>query len=228
MLYKPMITLKGNGRMKITKKRIILTILGITAIAFLSVAAYFYVALSGNPIVKWQEKQAVLRIYEDRYDEEDFKVIRSHYDYKRGEYFYTLEPEENPHLKFTTSVYESAEHDLYAELRAEDFIRQSVEDALNGLPDPLVTSLTTTMNIHEQHTTSADAESDVLKRLRQNTYVISVSMDVDLLDTEAVDAATIEMGHKIDTALDTTVGGLNLRVSVYDGDNYHFSDVNIR
>lgn len=210
--------------MKKSTKRILLIVLGIIAIALLSFISYFYVALSGNPIVKWQEKQTVLRIYEDRYDDEDFKVIRSNYDYKRGEYFYTLEPEENPHLKFTTSVYESTGHDLYAELRAENFIRQIVEDALNGTFDPL----TTTMNIHEQHTTIADAESDVLKRLRQNTYVISVSMDVDLLDTEAVDAATIEMGHKIDTALDTTVGGLKLRVSVYDGDNYHFSDVNLR
>lgn len=209
--------------MKTTKRRIILIFLGILAIIILSVIAYFYVALSGNPIVMWQQKQAVLRIYEDRYDE-DFIVIRSDYDYKRGEYFYTLEPEDYPHFKFNTSVYESTQHDVYAELRAEDFIRQTVEEALKNSLD----FQAATLNIHEQHTTSADTESDVLKRVLQNDYVISISMDVDQLDPGAVDAAAIDMGHKIDIALNATLGGLKLRVSAYDGTNYHFAEVDIR
>ncbi len=218
-----MITLKGDMLMKITKKRILLAVLGIIVITILSFITYFYVALSGNPIVKWQKKQVILRIYEDRY-EEDFKVIRSHYDYKRGDYFYTLEPVENPQLKFNTSVYESTQRDLYAELRAEDVIRQAVEDALNGLLDPQ----SSTMNIYEEHNTLGGTETDVHKRLRENHYVISISRDVDLLDPGAVDAATMDMGQRIDTALGAAVGGLTLRVSVYDGDNYHFSDVDIR
>ena len=209
--------------MKTRKKRIILIVLGIIAIAILSVIAYFYVALSGNPIVMWQQKRAVLRIYEDRYDE-DFNVIRSSYDYKRGEYFYTLEPEGYPHFKFNTTVNESTQHDVYAELRAEGFISQIVEEALKNRLD----FQAATLNIHEQHTTSAATESDVLKRLRQNAYVISISMDVDQLNPEAVDAAAKEMGHKIDSALESTLGGLKLRVSVYDGTDYHFSEVDIR
>lgn len=213
--------------MKKTTKRTILIVLGIIAIAILSFISYFYVALSGNPIVKWQKKQAVLRIYEERY-EENFKVVRSHYDYKRREYSYTLEPEENPQFKFNTSVYESTQRDLYAELRAEDFIRQTVDDALKNSLDPLVTSLTSSMNIYEDNNTIDGTESDVLNRLRENHYVIRVSMDVDLLDTAAVDAAAIDMGREIDRALDTTVGSLKLSISVYDGTNYHFSDVDIR
>jgi hypothetical protein len=209
--------------MKLTKKRIILVVLGILAIAILSVAAYLYLSLSGNPIVMWQQKLAVLRIYEDRYDE-DFKVIRSNYDYKQHQYFYTLEPEANPGFKFTTSVDESRQRDLYAELRAEDFIRQIVEEALKNSLDPE----TSTMNIHEEYNTSGGTESDVLKRLGQNRYVISISIDVEPLDPEAVDAATIEMGHKIDSALDATLGGLKLRLSVYDGTNYHFGFADIR
>jgi flagellar basal body-associated protein FliL len=214
---------KGDAPMKLTKKRIILIILGVLAIVILSTVAYLYFSLSGNPIVMWQQKQAVLRIYEERYDE-NFKVIRSNYDYKQHKYFYTLEPEENSDFQFTTSVYESRQRDPYAELRAEDFIRQIVEEALTNSLNPQ----TTTMNIYEEYDAAGDTESDVLKRLGQNRYVISINIDVELLDSEEVDAATIEMGHKIDSALDTSLGGLKLRVSVYDGTNYHFGFVDIR
>jgi hypothetical protein len=214
---------KGDVPMKLTKKSIILIILGALSIAILLIVAYLYFSLSGNPIVMWQQKQAVLHIYEDRYDE-DFKVIRSNYDYKQHKYYYTLEPEENSDFQFTTSVYESRQRDLYAELRAEDFIRQIVEEALTNILNPQ----TTTMSIHEEYDAAEGTESDLLKRLSQNRYVISISIDVDLLDSEVVDAATIEMGHKIDSALDTSLGGLKLRVSVYDGTNYHYSFVDIR
>jgi hypothetical protein len=204
------------------KNAFILTLI-ILAIAFMTVVSYLYISFSGNPIVMWHQKQAVLRIYKDRYYE-DFKVIGSNYDYKQQKYFYTLEPEENPGFIFTTSVYESRQNDLYAKLRAEDFIRQIVEESLKNSLNPH----NTTMRVHEEYDAAGGTETDVLKRLGQNRYVISISIDVEVLDPEAVGAATIEMGHKIDRTLDTTLGGLKLRVSVYDGTNYHFGFADIR
>ncbi len=209
--------------MKLTKINIILTVLGILVIAIVSVAAYFYVSLSGNPLVMWQQKKAVLRIYEERYEEE-FRVTRSHYDYKRYEYSYTLEPAENPGFIFTTSVSEARQRDLYAKLRAEDFIRKNIEEALKDNLDPDVSSI----NIHEEFDAVNTTESDVLKRLGQNNYVISISMDTDLLTPDALEAAAIEMGRYIDSALNIPLGSLKLRLSVYDGASYQFSFIDIR
>ena len=209
--------------MKKSKKRIILVFLGVLIIIILSLALTFYFSLMGNPFVMWQQKQEVLNIYNNRYTE-GFRVIDSHYDYKRGEYFYTLEPIKNPDFKFSTSVFESTHHDVYAELRAESFIRHKVEHALDDYFDPRTTSL----NVHEQYGTQGNTESDVLTRLRQKEYVLSVSIDVDQLDPEAIDDTTFELGHTIDNLMDSPIGSLKLRVMAYDGTNYHFSEADIR
>lgn len=171
----------------------------------------------------WQEKQKVLNIYENRYTK-SFRVIDSHYDYKRGEYFYTLEPKDNPDFKFRTSVFESAHHDVYAELRAESVIRHKVEHALDDYFDPRATSL----NVHEQYGTQGNTESDVMTRLSQKEYVLNVTVDVDLLDPEVIDDATFELGQWIDSLMDLPIGSLKLRVMAYDGTNYHFSAIDIR
>lgn len=209
--------------MRKSNKRILLIFLGVLIIIMLSFALTFYFSFVGNPFVMWQQKQEVLKIYDSRYSE-GFRVIDSHYDYKRGEYFYTLEPKGNPDFKFRTSVFESADHDVYAELRAESFIRNKVKNALDDYFNPHTTSL----NVHEQYDTPGSTESDVFVRLSQKGYVLSVGTDVDLLDPEAIDTATVALGHAIDNLMDSPIGSLKLRVGAYDGTNYHFFEVDIR
>lgn len=209
--------------MKKFRKQIILVFMGVLILVMLSLTLSFYFSLMGNPFVMWQEKQKVLNIYESRYTD-GFRVIDSQYDYKRGEYFYTLEAKDNPDFKFRTSVFESSHHDVYGELRAESLIRHKVEPALDDYFDPRTTSL----NVHEQYGTQGNTESDVMTRLSQKEYVLSVSVDVDLLVPKAIDDTTFELGKAIDKLMDLHIHRLKLRVAAYDGSNYHFSEVEIR
>ncbi len=76
-------------------KKWVLRFFILIVVIFLSIVAYFYIALMGNPFVIWQQKRAVVKIYEDRY-QEPFDVMDSNYDYKRNEYAVVISPKSNP------------------------------------------------------------------------------------------------------------------------------------
>jgi hypothetical protein len=61
--------------------------------------------------------------------------------------------------------------------------------------------------------------------LSQNDYTIYFSWDAAAIDEENVDHILEEIAQKIAHKLTAPVGSIKLRVSVYDGTNYYFSEV---
>lgn len=206
--------------MKKRSKTIVLGILGLLALIFLSFVLYFYFALSGNPIQQWQERRAIIKFFEGRHDE-DFSVVRTDYDYKRSEFEFTLVSKAHPDLEFRTTLNETTRVDKYAERRSEDFLYVTIGEALGSDYEPLAYHV----NVHEDYTSPGPLEPDLYKRLSQNDYTIDFSWDASAIDGENVDQILEEMAQKIAHRLTAPVGSMKLRVSVYDGTNYYFSEV---
>ena len=206
--------------MKKRGKTIVLGILGLLALALLSFVINFYIALSGNPIHQWQERREIIKFFESRHDE-DFSVVRSDYDYKRSEFEFTLISNAHPDLEFRTTLNETTRVDKYAELRSEDFLYATIGKALGSDYDHLAYHV----NVHEDLFSPGLLESDLNKRLSQNDYTIDFSWDTDAIDEGHADQILEEMAQKIAHRLTVPVGSMKLRVSIYDGTNYYFSEV---
>ena len=81
------------------------------------------------------------------------------------------------------------------------------------------------MNVYEDLFSTGLLEPDLNKRLSQNDYTIDFSWDATAIDEGQVDQILEEIAQKIAHKLTTPVGSMKLRVSVYDGTNYYFSEV---
>lgn len=206
--------------MKKRGKTIVLGILGLLALVLLSFVLYFYFALSGNPLHRWQERREIIKFFENRHDE-DFSVVRTDYDYKRSEFEFTLISKAHPDLEFRTTLNETSRVDKYAELRSEDFLYATISKALGSDYDHLAYHV----NVYEDLFSLGLLEPDLYKRLSQNEYTIDFSWDAAAIDEGNVNQILEEMAQKIAHRLTAPVGSLKLRVSVYDGTNYYFSEV---
>jgi hypothetical protein len=197
-------------------KKWILGFIILIVVLFLSVVAYFYVALSGNPFVMWQQQRAVVKVYENRYHE-PFDVIGSNYDYKRGEYEIELSPKSNPEYEFRTTLYEASQIDLYGKMRSIAYLRELIVGAIGSdYADEKYT-----FNVSEDYRSPGVLETDMMKRLSQNMYTVSFSFDVPSIDTDEMDAMFMEIHDKIFKAIDVPIEEMTLRFSAYDGTNYH-------
>lgn len=206
--------------MKINYKKFLLIILAAIILLVGAFAAYFHVQLSGNPIDGWKEKRSVLSIYEDRYGE-DFKVVDTSYSYKRHEFTFTMHPADDPELKFRTTLDEAGRKDAYGNLRAVVHITELVRDALGSDYDYLEYSL----NIYEEYDSPGVLETDLSKRLAMSEYTIDFRWDVEVIESAEIEAIFNEMVNKIEYAIIDPFGSLTIRLSVYDGEDYYFSDI---
>ena len=116
---------------------------------------------------------------------------------------------------------ETTHVDKYAERWNEDFLYATIGKALGSDYDQLAYHV----NVHEDYTSPGLLEPDLYKRLSQNDYTIDFSWDATAIDEENVDQILEEMAQKIAHRLTKPVGSLKLRVSVYDGTYYYFSEV---
>jgi len=206
--------------MKKRGKTIVLGILGLLALVLLSFVINFYIALSGNPIHQWQERREIIKFFESRYNE-DFSVVRTNYGYKRKEFEFTLISKLHPDLEFRTTLNETTRVDKYAERRSEDFLYATIGKALGSDYD----HLTYHVNVYEDLFSQGLLEPDLNKRLSQNDYTIDFSWDATAIDEGQVDQILEEIAQKIAHKLTTPVGSMKLRVSVFDGTDYYFSEV---
>ncbi len=201
------------------RKKILLIVLGVIAAIILSVVLYFYIALSGNPIEMWQKRSAVVNFYEDWYDQE-FKVERSSYDYKRGEFDFVLYPEDDPSLTFRTTLYQTRYKDAYGEARSRSHLRNIISEALGTDFD----YLDYRMNVYEEYLAEDAFETDLVKRIQMNSYVIDFSWDVDKIYSDEIDAIFEDIAERIENVLDISVGEIKIRIGVYDGTDYYHKD----
>jgi len=208
--------------MKKRSKTIVLGILGLLALALLSFVINFYIALSGNPIHQWQERREIIKFFESRYNE-DFSVVRTDYGYKRKEFEFTLISKAHPDLEFRTTLNETNRVDKYAERRSEDFLYATIGKALGSDYDHLAYHV----NVYEDLFSTGLLEPDLNKRLSQNDYTVDLSWDAAAINEEDVDQILEEIAQKIAHRLTVPVGSLKLRVSVYDGTNYYFSEATL-
>lgn len=188
----------------------------------LSIVVYYYFALSGNPLIMWQQKRAVVKIYEERY-QEPFDVTDSNYDYKRGEYKVEIAPENNPEYEFETTLYEASQIDLYAKLRTINYLREQVNLAL----DSEYSDLEYTFNVFEDYRSTGLMETDMMKRLSQNMYNIDFYFDVESIDVEKLNSIFIGIHTKIEKKIDVPIGEMTLRFGAYDGTNYHHFELSL-
>jgi len=173
-----------------------------------------------HAIHQWQEQREIIKFFESRYDE-DFSVVRTDYGYKRKEFEFTLISKTHPDLEFRTTLNETTRVDKYAERRSEDFLYATIGKALGSDYDHLAYHV----NVYEDLLSTGLLEPDLNKRLSHNEYTIDFSWDVAAIDEENVDQILEEMAQKISHKLTVPVGSMKLRVSVYDGTNYYFSEV---
>lgn len=202
--------------MKINYKRILIKLLLALIVSIAAFALYFYFQLSGNPIEGWQEKRAVLKIYEERYGEE-FEVTDTSYDYKRGEFSFTMHPESEPVISFRTTLDETGRIDSYGSLRAENYIRDLVFESLGSEYE----YLEYTCYVYEHYDSRGNMEADLMTRLGMNDYVVDFSWDVEKINSEEIDAAFGEIVEKISERLVDPIGSLTIRVGVFDGNDYY-------
>lgn len=202
--------------MKKNWKKWILRLLILIVIIILSILVYFYIALMGNPFVMWQQQKAIVKIYEDRY-EEPFEVIDKIYDYKRKEYEVEIAPKSNPEYKFDTTLYESRQIDLYGKLRSITYLRELILLALGSDYSDFEYSF----NVSEDYQSPGVMEIDMMKRLSLNMYTIDFSFDVSIIDVDELNSMFKEIYTKIDEIIDVPIGELTLRFGAYDGTNYH-------
>ncbi len=205
--------------MKRNWKKILLIVLGVLAAIIISIVLYFYIALSGNPIEKWQERSAVVNLYEDRYNQ-DFKVERSSYDYKRGEFEFVLYPAEDPDITFRTSLDQTRYTDAYGEARSRRYLSNILSEALGSDFDYLDYH----MNVYEEYLAEDAFETDLEKRIGMNSYVVDFSWDVEKIDTDEIDSVFQDITNRIENALDISVGEIKIRIGVYDGTDYYHKD----
>ena len=203
-------------------KKWTLRLLILIVIIILSIVAYFYIALSGNPFVMWQQQRAVVKIYEDRY-QEPFDVTDSNYDYKRGEYTVVIAPKSNPEYEFRTTLYEASQIDLYAKLRTITYLREQVILALGSD----YSDFEYTFNVFEDYRSTSLMETDMMKRLSQNMYTISFSFDVESIDEEELNLIFMDIHTKIEETLDVPLGEMTLRFGAYDGTDYHHFEISL-
>lgn len=207
--------------MQTRTKRVILGFAGLLLLAVLSFFLYFYIQLRGSPLAERRERNEVVAHFESKYGE-DFRVVRSFYDYKRNEYFFDLEPASQPDYRFGTSLNELKRQDDYAAVRAIQQIRGAAIAA--GLDRGSADKLEYDLRFYEDCRDGGCLEGDVGERLRLNRYVVTITWDVATLDRAAIDREAAAMAAKITPLIDFPVGELELRVSVYDGADYHFAD----
>ncbi len=188
----------------------------------LSLGLSYYFALSGNPIAGWREERAVRSFYEGRYHM-SFDVLKSNYDYKRGEFSFDLTPEKNPEHHFTTTLYETNHRDVYGETRATAYLRRQIADTLTM--DDSVEAFR--FHVSENYDSPAPMETDLMKRLGQNQYTISFSFDVAHLGSSALETLFDDVRGHVESAMDVPVGGLTLRLSAYDGTDYAHEEMTL-
>jgi hypothetical protein len=208
--------------MKINYKRILIKLLFALVVSIAAFVLYFYVQLSGNPIEGWQEKRDVLKIYEDRYGE-DFEVTDTSYDYKRGEFSFTMHPESEPVTSFRTTLDEAGMMDAYGSLRAENYIRNLIVESLGSEYE----YLEYTFNVYEHYDSPGIMETDLKTRLGMNNYVVDFSWDVEKIDSDDIDAVFGDMVERISINLTDPVGSILIRVGVYDGKDYYHNQTEL-
>jgi len=206
--------------MKGKTKRVILIILGILVLMVLAVVLYFYMAFSGNPIERFQERRAVVEFYESRY-EEDFEVLRSSYDYKRGEFSFRLAPKNRDNLVFTTTLGETRSVDRYGQLQATNYLETVIRESLEENPGDIDYQL----YVYEEYTSPGILETDLQQRLRLNSYTVSIAWDTETIEEKEVDAFLETTAEHTMEILDISVGRIRFRANVFDGEDYYFSDV---
>lgn len=209
--------------MKKKSTLVIFSVLGLIGLAVLAFMISFSFELSGNPLERFRQQREILQFYESRYDE-DFKVIRSSYDYKRNEFSFRIASKNHPELFFTSTLDEAETIDKYAAARCIDYLHQIMSEALG---DDFA-DLQHRINIHEKYEPSSKLERDLETRLNQNHYVVDISWDTPTLDPLQVDALFADMTQRISQRLDKPVGGLRIRAGVYDGKNYYHTDTDLR
>lgn len=209
--------------MKKRTKRIIIGVLGFLVLTVLAFTLYFYMAFSGNPIERFSQQRAIIKVYETRYDE-DFKIVSSNYDYKRREFSFRISAKSQPEIVFTSTLDEADRIDRYAAARSIDYIRTVISEAFGKDFDDLEYRV----NVFEEYNSPGILEPDVTTRLSQNYYVVDLSWDPPLLDSLQVDAIFKDMTQRISERLDTTIGGLKIRAGVYDGKDYYITEVELR
>lgn len=173
-----------------------------------------------HTIHQWQERREIIKFFESRYNE-DFSVVRTNYGYKRKEFEFTLISNTHSELEFRSTLNETTRVNKYAERRSEDFLYATIGKALGSDYDPLAYHV----NVYEDLFSTGLLEPDLNKRLNQNDYTIDFSWDAAAIDEETVDQVLEEIAQKIAHKLTAPVGSMKLRVSVYDGTNYYFSEV---
>ena len=209
--------------MKQNWKKILLAFLGVFAVIILSGVLYLHISFSGNPIEKWEERRAVLKIYEERYDQE-FKVEGSSYDYKRNEFTFILYPEENPSMTFRSTIDETNNLDAYSEARSTTEIKNIILEALSSDFDYLNYKL----HVSEDSIEEGAFEKDLEKRIKMNNYRINFSWDVDRIDSDEIDLIFEEIINKIKTNFELEVGEVKLWLGAYDGKDFYKKDQIIR
>lgn len=206
--------------MKTNLKKWLLGIIILIAVAFLSLVGYFYFALTGNPFVMWSQQREVLKIYEERY-QEAFEITDSNYDYKRKEYEIELTPKQDPEISFETTVYEAKQIDKYGRLRAINYFREQITEAL-GLD---YSDLEYTFNIFEDYDSVGIMETDLMTRLSLNKYTVDFSFDVTSIDEDELDALFQEIHSKILKSLELSLDHTTFRFGAYDGTNYYHAEL---
>lgn len=208
--------------MKKRTKRIIFGTLGFLSLTVLGFMLYFYIGFSGNPIVGYQQQREVIKIYE-RMHTEDFVKISSSYDYKRDEFSFNVSSKSQPEIIFTTTLDEANRIDKYAQAQSIKYLNKVINDSLGTD----FNHLQYRVNVYEEYDSPGIMEHKTITRLSLNYYVIDISWDTSMLDPLEVESLFADMAHRISEHLDTPVGGLKLRVGVYDGKNYHLGEIDL-
>ena len=214
---------KGRLSMKKRTKKIIFGVLSLVILAILAMVLYFYISFSGNPIERFNQQRALIKVYEISYNE-DFKVVSSDYNYKRNEYSYSIYSKSNPEITFTTTLDEAGRIDKYAAARCTEYLYKIVSEALGKDFEDLQYRV----NVSEEYDSPAILERDPMTRLSQNRYVVDLSWDPSVVDPLQVDAILADMTLRISKRLDTAIGGLKLRAGVWDGKNYYTTEIDTR
>lgn len=209
--------------MKKRTKRIIFGLLGLVVLTMLAFSVKFYIGFYGNPIERFSQQRAIIRVYETRYDE-DFNIVSSSYDYKRNEFSFNISSKSHSEIVFTSTLDEADRIDRYAASLCTEYLYKMVSEALGKDFD----NLQYRINISEDYQSPGLLEHDPTTRLRQNQYVIDLSWDPSVIDTLKVDAILADMKLRISERLDKEIGGLKLRAGVYDGKTYYSNEVDIR
>lgn len=208
--------------MKKRTKRLV-GVIGFLLFTALAFVFYFYMTFSGNIIERFSQQRAIIKAYETRYDE-DFEIVSSSYGYKRKEFSFRISSQSQPEIIFTSTLDEADRIDRYAAARCIDYFRKVISESFGNDFDDLQYRV----NIFEEYNSPDLLERDMTTRLSQNQYVVDLSWDPPAIDPLQVDAILADMTLRISERLDTAIGGLKLRVGVWDGKNYYTTEIDIR